>query len=366
MGDKKIKKVAFVISSLASGGSERVMSELASYAAGKNLEVCLILLSYNVCEYVLDDRVKVIPLCDKVSKYGRLASPWKRFSLLREELKALKPDIIMSFLYTVNLYAILAGKFADIPVVVSERNDPKRSPRSKPKRLARRLVYPFADGCIFQTAEAKGYFSKKIQDKSWVIPNPVKGNLPYADRTNVTKDIYAIGRLEEQKNYPMVISAFKTLRMKHPEYKLHIFGRGFGSGALQNLKEITAGYGLETSVVFEGVVSDVHERIKSGTMYVLSSNFEGMPNALMEAMAMGFPCISTDCPAGGPRELITDQENGLLVPVGDAEAMAEAMEKIISDKAFADRIGEKAKAVRADYSLESMGRKYLECLERLL
>lgn len=363
MGENKIQKVAFVISTLASGGSERVMSELVNFAAGKNIEVYLILLSSDICEYEIDDRVKIIPLCNRINKYGRFLSQWKRFSLLREELKTLKPDIMLSFLYTINLYTILAGQFLDIPIIISERNDPKRSPKSKVKQVARRVIYPFANGYIFQTDEVKEYFSYKIQEKSCVISNPVKGNLPYADRTNVTKDIYAIGRLEEQKNYPLMISAFKIIQMKHPDYKLHIFGRGFGSGALIKLKKLSADYGLDSSVVFEGIANDLHERMKSGTMYVLSSDFEGMPNALMEAMAIGMPCISTDCPAGGPRQLITDQENGLLVPVGDVEALAEAMEKIISDEAFADRIAEKAKGVRERYSLDKIGSEYLDYLE---
>lgn len=362
MGERKIKRVVFVISTLVSGGSERVMSELANYAAGKNIEVYLILMSNNICEYKVDGSVKVIPLCDKISKYGRFMSKWKRFSLLREKLKTLKPDVILSFLCTVNLYSILAGQFLDIPVVISERNDPNRSPSSKVKRFARRMLYPLADGYIFQTDEAKEYFARKIQDKSCVIPNPVKGNLPFADRSNVTKDIYAIGRLEEQKNYPLMISAFRTIQANHPEYKLHIFGRG----ALDDLKKLSSDSGLDRSVIFEGIAGDVHDRIKSGAMYVLSSDYEGMPNALMEAMAVGLPCISTDCPVGGPRQLIKDRENGLLVPIGDAEALAEAMEKIISDKTFADKIAEKAKDIRDEYSMDRIAGKYLGYLESLV
>ena len=363
MGENKIERVVFVISTLASGGSERVMSELVNYAAGRGIEVYLILLSHDIREYEVDSRIHIIPLCDEIKKHGKVAAPWKRFSLLRKEFKNLNPDVVMSFLHDCNLYTTLAGQFLNIPVVISERNDPRRSPNSRLKRAARRTIYPLADGFIFQTEEAKSFFSGKIQEKSCVIANPIKRNLPFANRENTTKGIYAAGRLEKQKNYPMMISAFKNVHEKHPEYKLHIFGRG---QLLDVLKKLSSELSLENSIVFEGVAFDLHDRIKSGAMFVLSSDYEGMPNALMEAMAMGLPCISTDCPSGGPRRLISDGVNGLLVPVDNEVALSDAMEKIISDKEFADKLSERAKEIREDFSLENIAGKYFEYLNGLI
>ena len=154
-----------------------------------------------------------------------------------------------------------------------------------------------------------------------------------------------------QKNYPLLLSAFSKISKKHPDYKLRIFGQGI---VLPELQKLVLDLGIVNNVTFEGFCANVHESIKNSDIFVLSSDFEGMPNALLEAMAMGFPVISTDCPAGGPAELIKNEENGILVPVGDEEKLVKALEKMIDNVTLKEKVSNAAKEISVTHSVENI------------
>jgi len=202
-------------------------------------------------------------------------------------------------------------------------------------------LYPKADGFIFQTDEAKDCLKDVITCESVVIPNPVNEvflNKKISKKRN--HDIVTVGRLESPKNQKLLIDSFNLIKDTYQDYNLRIYGPGSLKETLE--KQIDT-LQLNDRVFLMGNSDDVARDIIDACMFVLSSDYEGMPNALMEAMALGLPCISTDCPCGGPKYLIQNNENGVLVPVNDAEKMAEAMRKILNDSAFAKKIGENAK-----------------------
>ena len=191
------------------------------------------------------------------------------------------------------------------------------------------MAYPFAKGIIFQTQMAKSFFPEYIQKKGFVLQNPVDSSRipnPYIGKRK--KVFAAVGRLEPQKNFPMLIKAFSEFHKEEKDYKLVIYGEGRERINIENLiKELH----LENFVSLPGRNKDVLNCINDCAAFILSSDYEGMPNALIEAMCMGMPVISTDCPSGGPKEIIENEKNGLLIPVNDAQRMVQAMFNIIED-----------------------------------
>ena len=226
---------------------------------------------------------------------------------------------------------------------MSERVDPKIYSAKRKKEL-RRLVSR-AKGGVFQTEEAYEWYKPYLKGtEPIVIPNAINPAFirPAYDGER-EKVIVGAGRLSNQKNFPLLISAFARIADKFPEYKLVIYGKG---NLLDSLQALAKEKSISDRVEFPGFVPDMPERLEKASMFVLSSDYEGMPNALMEAMASGLPCVSTDCGGGGARFLIKDGENGLLVPQKDEEKMAAAMERILSDEVFAKKIGENARKLQ--------------------
>lgn len=355
-----MKRVLFVISGMGAGGAERVMSLLVNQGAQDGLEVALAVVSTEGQTYSIDERVSRYFLNKDMPK-GRVKSVWTRFSRLRGCIKEYKPDVVVSFLTPCNIYTCLAGIGLGIPVVVSERNDPIRDCPGKVKRWIRNMCYRLASGVIFQTEDARNCFPKSIRAKSEVISNPVKDDLPSADLENREKTAVAAGRLTSQKNYPVMLKAFRLFHDTHPEYALHIYG---GGELEERLKSMTRELAIEDCVEFKGIAKDLHDHMVKSGMFVLSSDYEGISNSLLEALSMGLPCISTDCPCGGSRSLIENGVNGLLVPVGDVEKMAEAMAQIADDPAFAVNMGNKARETREAHATAVILRQYYDFIAK--
>ena len=357
------KRICFVISSIKRGGAERVMSILVNNAVSKGYEVNLLLLSHSIVEYDLDERVSIIKLPDLLEECKGIKRTAKRFFLLKKTLIGLHPDLVVSFMTVCNLYVALALMSTKIPFIVSERADPKKTCRSRFKTLMRKICYCYPDGFIFQTTQAQDFFKPKIQDRSVVIPNPVKNNLPIADIDNAKNKIVAAARLMPQKNYPMMLRAFRLFLNHHPDYMLHIFGDGAEKEALLAL---TQELSISENVIFEGNVPDLHERIRDAKMFVLSSDYEGISNSLLEALAMGLPCVSTDCPCGGSRMLIGEDEAGLLTPVGDEVALYQAMKRIAEDDELRRTLAGTASRVRELFSEEIIVSRYFNYFEKVM
>ena len=324
MGDTllKEKKIVIITRTLMDGGAERVIAQLANYFVAHEKACTIVTVNDDDVFYQLDSRIKLIPVGRKHDK--KLPDKWSRYQEVRRIVKQEQPELVLTLPEEIGVYVLLALLGTGIPVYVSERNNPWVMPDVKVTRLLRRLMYPFAKGIIFQTEMAKSFFPKYIQKKGIVLPNPVDDSrIPQPFTGEREAWIAAVGRLEPQKNFPLLLHAFQRFSEHHPEYRLVIVGEGTQRAALEAL---IAELGLEKRVELPGRDAQALEKIRKAAMFVLSSDYEGMPNVLLEAMCMGMPVISTDCPSGGPRELIEDGVNGLLVPVGDVEAMYQAME----------------------------------------
>ena len=168
--------------------------------------------------------------------------------------------------------------------------------------------------------------------------------------------IVSAGRLAPQKNQKMLITAFSKIANQYPDYNLTIYGEG---ALRQFLEQQISDLGLQERVFLPGNITDLHTQIKTSAFFVMSSDFEGMPNALIEAMALGLPCISTDCPCGGPKTLIREKENGLLIEVGDSDALADAMATLIENQSLAFEMGQNAVAIRDRLSMEMIGKEWV-------
>ena len=322
-------KLMFCIGEMKKGGAERVVANLSNYLIKHNEEVNIITTIKGKSFYELDKKINLDGLDDDKLHKNFIIKNKKRLKKLKAILKNKKPDIIVSFLPEPS-YRVLFLKIFNrqLKVIVSVRNDPKVEYKSRINRLIMKLLYPLADGFVFQTKEAQEYFSKQIQNKSVIIPNPINEDFicePYNGERE--KIIVTVGRLEEQKNHKMLIEAFSKLPEEFKEYKLIIYGEG----SLRNkLEEQINELKLKDRVLLPGQVDNVKEKIYKASLFVLSSKYEGMPNALMEAMALGIPCISTDCPCGGPRFLIKNGYNGYLVPVNDTCSLRKTMQNVLN------------------------------------
>lgn len=353
------KKVTFVCKHLANGGAERVMSELITEFVRQGHDVQLILLykedGYETTiEYDIPDEVTITQL-----KWRPRRRVIQAIVHNRELRKVIKGDHIISMLYPATEAAILAGRILHIPVIVSERNNPRLSPPTKVGRAIRNFSFHFADTCVFQTNEAMDFFPASIRKKGVVIPNPIRKELPVRYTGEREKRIAVVGRLEKQKNHPMMLRAFKRFLEFYPEFELHIFSRG---PLLDYLEGYAVQLGIQDKVFFEGFVPNVNERIRSYAMYVSTSDYEGISNAMLEALAMGMPTICTDCPVGGARDVIQNDENGILIPVGEEQKLLDAMMRIVNEQEFANRISINATNVRDKYECSRIALQWLNLM----
>lgn len=338
-------KITFFIGSLYGGGAERVTCNLASYLVQHGDQAEILTMSETERAYELDGQVTVktlLPLSNRKSKFWNTAIRIPRFwKYLREN----QTDAYVVMLPKTIIMMLTFRKIIKAKVIVAERNDPKAYSK-KISNMLRKYAFR-ADGWVFQTEDAQTWYGNAIKNcKSTVIPNainPVFIRPQYMGEKR--KVIAGAGRLNDQKNFGLLIRAFAKIATEFPEYNLIIYGKGDKE---QELKSLIDSLGLQGRVELPGNIQNIAEEMEKNTMFVLSSDFEGMPNALMEAMALGLPCVSTDCPCGGPRYLIQDGVNGLLVPVGDADKMAEAMRKILSDSNTAGNMGEEAMKIVKD------------------
>lgn len=341
-------RILFTLGTLNKGGAERVVANISNYLAKRNNEIHIVTTLKEKSFYKLNEKINLYGLDNRI-KYNFIMKNIKRLKKLKKILEEVNPDVIISFLPEPS-YRILFLKMFNhkLKVIVSVRNDPKMEYTSIINRAVMKILYPLAEGFVFQTKEAQEYFDKKIQKKSVIIPNPINEEFicePYNGKRE--KKIVTVGRLEEQKNHKMLIKAFSKLPEGLSEYKLIIYGEGSLRPELEKqIKELN----LLGRVFLPGQVDDVKNRIYKAGLFVLSSNYEGMPNALMEAMALGVPCASTDCPCGGPRFLIKNEYNGLLYNVNNELELKLAINKIIGDEELSKKISKNAQKRMLDLS----------------
>ena len=351
-------KVAFVIPSLGSGGAERVVSNLSNEFTALGMKVSVIMLANRNLYYTLDKKVDIEYLdCEKDNSLPFLKRYKLRLKKIRSAVKKINPDVIISFMSETNIDVCFAMRGLKIPLIVSERNDPAIDPASKAKQYMRKIAYKKPTGFVFQTPDARAYFSKKIQSKSTIIINPLSATLPEAYEGERDKRVVSVGRLNKQKNFPILFDAFKEFSLEYPDYKLEIYGEGLLE---EKLKDYITELGMEDKIFLMGFCKDVHEKTKTAAMFVMSSDFEGMPNALLESMAIGLPCISTDCPCGGPRMLVKNKENGILVSVKSSSEILEAMKYMVTNPDEAVKMGKNAQNIKAEANVSAITKKWVD------
>lgn len=350
MINERKQEVAFVTAGMAGGGTERVIAVVANYLATHAYKVKIWMTSRDEVVYEIHPDIEVQAIGKRTG--GSVMKRVKRIFALRKLFKANKRAVIVSFGTETNLFVLMAHIGLRNRVIVSERNDPNQCSF----KTIRNLIYRLADHFVFQTEDARQCFSKKIAERGVVIPNPLAGEMQKGSAGERTRDIVAVGRLEPQKNHELLLRAYQLFDREYPGYRLVLYGEGF---LREKLEQLADKLQIRDRVVFAGFSDQVGKRIRNAAMYVLSSDYEGISNSLMEAMALGLPVISTDCPIGGSRMLITDKINGLLTPVGDEKAFAAAMCYVAEDSERAAKMGEAAEYVRNEYSAENICKKWL-------
>lgn len=359
-----MKKIAFVIEHLYGGGAERVTAALANELCGKaGCEIHLIVYSQDPQHnFPTDSRIIWHEVhCMQGSRLNRILS---RVKLLRETVKMISPDCVVSLgspLIVAPLSAAMLG--LRIPLVLSERNDPKRFPENRWHRILRMLYYTQCDGLVFQTKQARDYFPAFMIRKSSVICNPITGKLPPRHEGKREKRIVNFCRLVPQKNLSLLIHAFSDIAGIFPEYILQIYGDG---PLRQQLEEQIASLGLEGRVFLCGKSNHIYDDIRTAALFVSSSDYEGISNSMLEALALGVPTVCTDCPAGGAGETIRNGENGLLVPVADRAALAGAMTQVLKDEALAEKMSLAGTQLRQALCVGEIAKEWLAVIDRVI
>lgn len=354
--------IALFISALRKGGSERVLVNLAEYLENQGVRVTVVTQYKGEGEYKLSPGIKRVysEITEEEKSGSRMVNFVRRFRKLRRIWKEERPDVILSFIGKNNLMALLTSSFLEIPVVISVRGEPAAEYASGLMRFLARTYFARAAGIVLQTKEAFAFFPERIRKKAVVLKNPLNPSF-VRKRFEGERDmcIYAVGRMDANKNHEMLLRAFSGLAADFPLVRLVIYGNG---ECREPLRELAEQMNLSDRVSLPGAVTDVADKIYKSSVFVLSSFSEGMPNTLIEAMCLGLPVISTDCPCGGPAELIQDGINGLLIPPGDTAALELALRTLLSDGDKADAMGRNAARLLEEYLPEHVDREWMDYL----
>lgn len=351
-------KIGIIIGSLGFGGAERVTIRLTEWWVRKNWNVSIFTtMCPPVNEYQLPTGANRIYCHQNGSGVPLIKT-------LRNSIKNDRLDVVIIMDTPMCVYCVPALLGLNVPIIVSERSAPNTNAIKKKTRYLSHLFMNAADGFVFQTNGAKKFYNKQIQNRSVVIENPLDIDaLPEVFNGQRSKRIVAVGRLIPVKDYPLLIKAFEKFSVTHEDYSLEIYGDG---PERTRIEKIVSESPAMQKICIMGAHNDVLERIADAAVYVLSSYLEGMPNALIEAMALGIPSISTDCPPGGPADLITNMENGLLVPVNDPSKMADAMGLLVDNCELAKKISQNAVNIRERLKIDVIGEKWDSVIVNLM
>lgn len=343
-------KIVFVIPDMPGGGTERVVAYLANEYCNRGIPVTILLFAGHETAYPLDERIEVISV--GTPSEGSARARIERLRRMRQFYRKNRNCRIWAFSVMGAVFSVIATLGQKHFFLVSERNDPNQYDH---KRI-RNLAYRFADVVVCQTPDAAKSFPKGIARKTVVIPNPivVEGIVPYEGIRE--KRIVAVGRLNPQKNHRLLIKAFSYFAKKHEDYVLELYGKG---ELETKLKRYAEELGISNKVILKGFSDHVKEEINGAAMFVLSSDYEGISNSMAEAIALGVPTIATDCPIGGSKMLIRDHCNGILVPVGDEEALAEAMCELAENPELGLKLSREGKKLSEENTVSRIADRFL-------
>lgn len=373
-------------------GAERVVSLLSNHFIKENKDVSVIITSKKISESDisgLNGKVSAFSLIEMVEGRGRsfisrvmmfaskilrkiglkdYSSVLKFYSRNYDRIKALnrfyktkKSSTVISFLYDAMFLSLLSSR-RHIKLVISERADPCQLLSNETDAAFIYKMFSRSDEMVFQSPDVLEWYRRNTKADGKVIFNPIKPDLPQPYQGERSKDIVNFCRITEQKNLTMLIKAFSFLCKDYPDYRLLIYGNADNSSYFDKVLEEREKSEISDNILILPARNDIHEIINDCVMFVSSSDYEGMSNSMLEAMAMGMPVVCTDCPAGGARAVINDHENGLLVPVGDAEAFYKAMKEIIENPTLAKKLGENASKIKETQSVEKITEKWMEVI----
>lgn len=361
-----MKKIVFYISSLERGGAERVFVNLAHDMYEHGYRVAVVTQYQGENEYELNEQIPRLlsDLTDDELHAGRIANFVARLKKLRKIFKEQSADLIMTCNGKSNMMALAASLGLHCRVVLSVIADPMMEYYTKAMRLIARTFFVMADGIVVQTEEVKNFFPPCIRKKCKRLPNSLN---PAFVRNRYEgsrkKEIVSVGRLDENKNQEMLIRAFEKIEKQFPEYNLILYGEG---EMRDRLEKLVKEFGLEEKVFLPGKVTNVADAINAVEIFVLTSYTEGMPNALLEAMALGLAVISTDCPSGGPRSLICDGDNGRLIPPGDTKALEEALFALLENDEYRNTLGANAMKIQENLCPDKVNQMWREYFQNIM
>lgn len=357
-------KILILNTDLGYGGAEKMLTFVANSLSDVGLKVTFLTYRENnnlqkLNKHVTREHIQL------ESVGGSILSGIKTIIKLHKYIKAGGFDLAIAFLTPSQLRLVPACWKTKTKVLVSQRADPFVSRKSITRKIIGKvndLVFSRADFFVFQTEKAKIYYSARVRSKSCVIPNPVKPLVRTIDRNSQTieKRIVSVARLElKQKRQDLIIDAFNKLSRTYPNYKLEFYGTGYDEERISRLAE-----GNERIKIC-GLTRDVAGVIQNATMFVLASDYEGIPNALMEAMSIGVPCVSTDCSPGGAALLIENNVNGLLVQRNNSDKLYNAMKFMIDNHEIAEKMATEAKLICKSFSERKIAYKWINFISNV-
>lgn len=336
-------RLTLVIYSLGCGGSERVLTSLANawQRAGHAVTVIGLTDGDQPPFYPLDPRVSLDWLA--VARTSRhfleaITDNIGRVRALRAAFRRARPDLVVSFLTSTNVLVLLSTVGRTVPVIVSERSNPWRDSVPRAWQWLRKRLYPRADAIVVQTRRTAEWFPPRIRSRIAVIPNAAPLPSPPRLRSEACADrgiVLGVGRLEHEKGFDLLVRAFAEATQRHRGWELVIAGDGSQRAALEAM---AASCGVADRVRLPGTQADIGRVYAAADVFALPSRFEGFPNALLEAMAAGLPSVAADCPTG-PREIIRDEHDGLLIGAEDVVAITGALSRLIGDPQLRSRLG---------------------------
>ena len=365
-------KILFFVGSMNAGGAERVAAELANAWVQRGDEVCLAptFLGTTDSFYDLDPQVQFRPLSQHIGWFPPGLTLLRKWRAIRKSYQDFQPDVVVSFLTNVNVNVLVALKGVATPILVCERTNPVFS-QSADKRLKklRSKLYPRAAKVVLQTQDAAEAFVKlepQLQDIA-VIPNPIAADLaqlPLATHVEKTQDcqLVAMGRLVHAKQFQQLIQAFAMVAEQYPEWTLHIYGEGPERDKLEQRAELA---GVKDRVFLPGKTTTPWQSLAEAQLFVLTSAYEGFPNVLLEAMTLGLPCVTVDCPSG-PKELSQNGHDAVLVPLDDPAALEQALSELMSDSRLRGLLAQRAAvSVRERFGMEQVLEQWDQVFEQV-
>lgn len=354
--------ILFVIPRLTYGGAGKQLAMTANYLSRNGHKVSVYSFIWNTPQQELDEDVEYIPEMNIPSSRQMqwIIVPFR----IRKIVKSHKIDLVISWLTNSGCYSVLATIGLKVKTIFSERSDPYMEP-SNIKWIVTKIA-SFSDGGVFQTEKARDYYSN-LANRSIVLPNPINPDIKMpeiVDYGSRPKEIIFLGRMFNlQKRVDLLLKSFKIIHESLPDYQLSLYGDGKD---LANNIQIAKELGINDYVTFHGAINNVIERIHSARLMLVTSDYEGIPNTVIEAFMAGVPVAMTDCSPGGGHVLIEDNKNGIIVPFRDYESLAKRAIYLLQDEEKAKTFIYESRKKLEDFNPQQIFLKWLDYIEKIV